>query len=124
MELRVPQALDEADVRCVEVEEPDRRSCRAETVLYIRRDRNERAGPGVVPRVVQEELDLAFEHVERVGVVGVGVRLDAFEFGREGKLERLDLWQLGEHAVLPDPLSLAWACEERLVHRSGSCLTT
>ena len=68
------------------------------------------------------ELDLALEHVERIGVVGVGVRVDALEVGPERELERLDVRQLGEDAmpVLPDPLALAGPDEVRLVHRRGS----
>ncbi len=38
-----------------------------------------------------EELGLALEHVERVDVVGVGVRVDALEVRPEGELEHLEL---------------------------------
>src|SRR4029078_3233840 len=103
-----PQSFDEAGLRRVEVEQPDRRSPRAEPVFDVRRHREERAGPRAVPLAALEELDLALEHVERVGVVGVGVRIDTLEVGGEGELERLDVRQLGENAavVLGDSLSL------------------
>src|SRR5438552_12894522 len=69
-----------------------------EAVLDARR-REERAGTGAAPGVVEEELDLALEHVEGVGVVGVSVRIDALEIRPVQELERLDLRQLGEDSV-------------------------
>ncbi len=73
-----------------------------------------------MPFAVAEELGFAFEEIERVGVVGVGVRVDALEVRREEELERLDVRQLGENTVLPDALALARPREERLVHHHGS----
>ena len=78
-------------------------------MLDVGRHREERAGPDAVPLAVLEELDLALEHVEGVGVVGVGVCADALEVGLVRELEHLDLRQLCEDAVpaLADPLALA-----------------
>ena len=75
-----------------------------------------------MPLAALEELDLALEHVERVGVIGVGVQVDALEVGPERELECLDVRQLCEDAVAarPDPLALAGSREERLLHRRGS----
>src|SRR5262245_60497345 len=117
-----PQPVDEARLWCVEVEETDRRPRRPEAVLDVRRHRDEGAGTGLVPFASEEELDLPFEHVERVRVVGVGVWIDTLEVRRKGEIERLDVRQLREHTVLarPDPLALAGTCEERLLHRCGS----
>ena len=96
----------------------DRCPCRTEPVLDIGRHRDERAWLGASPLAGDEELDLALEHVERVGVGRVSVWVDALEVGREVELERLDVWQLGEDAVpaLSDPLALALSDEVRLVH--------
>src|SRR3954466_10774013 len=122
MALTVPQPADEADVRRMEVEHADLDATGAEAVLDVRRNREERAGADAVPLAVLEELDLALEDVERVGVVGVGMRVHALEVGREGELERLDVRQLGEDTVSvpPDPLALARPDEERIVHRRQS----
>src|SRR5262245_59426966 len=103
------QPVDEADVRRVEVEQAEVDAAGTEAVLDVRRHRQEGARPDTVVLAVLEELELALEDVERVGVVGVGVRVDALEVGREGELERLDVRQLREDAVavLPDSLALA-----------------
>src|SRR5690242_18931295 len=110
------QPLDEADVGRVEVEEAERGSTRTEAVLDVRRDGDERAGAAASPGAVEEELDLALEDVERIGVVGVGVRVDALEVGRERGIENLDVRQLGEDAVpvLADSLAFARPDEIRL----------
>ncbi len=75
-----------------------------------------------MPGIGEEKLDLAFEHVERVGVVGVGMRVDALEVWVVGELERLDLRQLGKDTMAPraDSLTLAVRDEERLFHVSRS----
>ncbi len=49
------------------------------------------------------ELDLAFEDVERVGVVVVDVRLDGTESGLAPELEDLDLVALVPDADLTPP---------------------
>src|SRR5215813_1253686 len=122
MELPVPEPFDEADVRRVEVEEAEVDAAGAEAVLDVRRHRQEGARADTVPLAVLEELDLALEHVERIGVVGVGVRVDALEGGREGELESLDVRELGKDTVPvpPDPFSLARSDEIRLVHHCES----
>src|ERR1700757_4962093 len=109
MPLAAPQPFDEADVRRVEVEQAEERAAGPEAVLDVRRRREERAGTGPVPGVVEKELELALEHVERVGVVGVRVGVDALEIRPVRELERLDLRELGEDAVATrlDPLALA-----------------
>ncbi len=49
--------------------------------------------------IADHELGLALENVERVDVVCVSVRLDAFEFRPEMELDHLELRQLGEDPV-------------------------
>src|ERR1700759_4058679 len=117
----VPQPVDEADARRMEVEQAKRRAAWPEAVLDVRRHREERAGPGAMPLAVLEELDVALEHVERVGVVGVDVRVDAVEVRPERELEGLDLRQPREDAMpaLADPLALARPDEVRLFHRAA-----
>jgi hypothetical protein len=117
------QAIEEAAGRCVEVAAahwvvPGD----AEAVNAVARGGQEEARMRDVGIVAGTELDLAFEDVERIHVVGVGVRVDALEVGREGELERLDVRQLRENAVLvpSDALALARPDEVRLVHRSAS----
>ena len=61
------------------VEHADGDAAGTEAVHDVRRYREERPGADAMPVVVLEELDLALEYVERVGVVGVGVRVDALE---------------------------------------------
>jgi hypothetical protein len=50
------------------------------------------------------------------------VRVNALEIRPERELERLELRQLGENAVVArrDPLALTGPDEERLLHASGS----
>ena len=90
-------------------------------MLDVRRHREERAGHGAMPVAVLEELDLSLEHVERVGVIGVGVRVNAFEVRPEGELEYLEVWQLREDTVsVRRPLALTRPDEVRLVHHDPS----
>src|SRR3954471_7140520 len=118
MALTVPQPADEADVRRMEVEHADLDATGAEAVLDVRRNREERAGADAVPVAVLEELDLALEDVERVGVVGVGVRVDALEPRLEGELDHLEVRQLAQDTAAAEaaiePLALARADEVRL----------
>src|SRR5436190_24054245 len=125
MALPVPQRVDEADARRVDVEHADAVVVRgAEAVDDVRRHREERAGADAVPIAGLEELDLAIEHVERVGVVGVGVRVDALESRLEGELDHLEVPQLSEDATAAvaavESLALARWREVWLVHRCGS----
>jgi hypothetical protein len=53
-------------------------------------------------------------------VVGVRVRVDALEVGREGEFDRLDVRQLAEDAVGADPLAVAGRKEYGFVHRRAS----
>src|SRR5215470_12719236 len=99
MTLALPEPFDEAGVRRVEVEQADGHTAETESVLDVRWHREERAGPDALPLAVPEELGLTLEQIERVGVIGVGVRVDAVEVRREDKLERLDVRQLGEDTV-------------------------
>src|SRR6476619_8004312 len=126
MEL-APQPVDEADVRRMDVEHPEGAAAGTEAVLDVRRHGEERARAAAVPVAVEEELDLALEHVERVNVVGVGVRVDALEVRPERELECLQLRQVGQDAVpaLADPLAFAGPDEERLLrHATGSRRTS
>jgi hypothetical protein len=52
--------------------------------------------------VADAELDLALENVESVGVVGVGVRIDALELRLEGHVDRGQLRQVAEDSMRAD----------------------
>src|SRR5437016_8872567 len=84
----VTQPVDEPDPRSVDVQQAEGAAGGPEAMLDVRRHRDERAWAGAVPLAVEEELDLAFEHVERVGVVWMGVRIDALEVRVVRELER------------------------------------
>src|SRR6185312_42625 len=120
----IPQRIDEADVRRVEVEQADRRARGTEAVLDVRRNRHVRARAGTAPFASAEELDLAVEDVERIRVIGVGVQVDALEVRGERELDRLDVADLAEDTVLSDPFPLAGREKNGLVHRRSSCRTT
>src|SRR5437763_17046399 len=117
----ITQRVDEADARRVEVEQPKGLAAGTKAVLDVRRHREERAGAGAMPLAPLEELDLACEHIERVGVIGVGVQVDTLEVGPERQLEGLDVRQRCEGAVAArrDPLALAGPREGRLLHPRG-----
>jgi hypothetical protein len=91
-------------------------------VLDVRRHCKECAWAAAVPGTVEEELDLALEHIERIRVIGVRVRVDALELRLIRKLENLQLRQFGQDAVsaLSDLLAFAVSDEKRLRHESGS----
>jgi hypothetical protein len=94
------EALEEAAGRGMEVEEADGLVVRQlEAVDGPRRGRGERARPGDARLVSDPELDLAFEHVEAVRVVAVDVRVDAFEAGTEGHLDRAQLRKVAKDPV-------------------------
>src|SRR5512135_2707186 len=118
------QRVDEADARRVNVEHTDGDATRTESMHDVRRHRDEGPGADAMPFAVLEELDLALEYVKRVGVVGVGVRVDTFEPRLEGELDHLQVWQLAEDATAAvaavQPLALARPREERLLHGIAS----
>jgi len=118
----VTQTVDEPDPRSVDVQQAEGTAGGPEAMLDVRRHRDERAWAGAVPLAVEEELDLAFEHVERVGVVWMGVRIDALEVRVVRELERLEMRQLAENSMPAgaDTLALAGTGEVRLIHRAGS----
>jgi hypothetical protein len=100
------QAVDEAARRRVEVEEPNRlRAGDAKAVDGTARRGDEGSWACDARLVADPELDVAFEDVERVDVVGVGVRVDALELGLEGHVDGSQLRQVAE-----DPM------RARLVH--------
>jgi len=118
----VTQPVDEPDHRSVDVEQAEVPAGRPEAVLDVRRYRDERAGARAVPLAAEEELDLALEHIERVGVVGMDMRVDALEVRVVRDLDRFQVRQLTEDAMLAraDALALAGAGEVRLLHRARS----
>src|SRR5437763_16582488 len=121
----ITQRVDEADARRVEVEQPKGLAAGTKAVLDVRRHREERAGAGAMPLAPLEELDLALEHIERVGVIGVGVRIDALEVRPERELEHFEVRQLREDTVpIRRPFALARSREVRPVRRRGTCPTT
>src|SRR4051794_3045366 len=63
------QPPDEASVGRMEIENADGYAARAEAVLDVRGYGEECAGSDAVPVSVLEELKLALEHIEGVGVV-------------------------------------------------------
>ena len=94
------QALEEAAGWSVKVQEADRLVVReVEAVDGARLGCDEGARSGSARLVSDPELDLAFEHVEAVGVVGVGVRVDALEAGAEGHVDRGQLREVAEDPV-------------------------
>src|SRR5581483_8989787 len=109
----VAQPYAEARIRRVDVQHHEIAFAGdTEAVLDTDRGGDERAGPGTHDLVLDRELGLAFEDVERVDVVRVGVQVDALELGREAELEDLEVGQLGENAVPPDRLALARADDD------------
>ena len=84
-----------------------------EAVPHPRRSGDEGARPGAKGLVAERELELAFEDVERVGVLRVDVRVDGAELGRALELDHLELRPLrldDELSVLAGyPLALAGA---------------
>src|SRR5262245_16571210 len=92
MRLAGADRLDEADSRSVDVEEvgvlgPGNRKA----VTNSRRHCDPGAGPCALELVADCELDLAFEDVERVGVVLVDVGLDRAEPRLAPELEHFEL---------------------------------
>ena len=114
------EALEEAAGRSVEVEEADRLVGReVETVDAVRRGRDEGARSGDARLLSDAELDLAFEHVEAVGVVGVCVRVDALEARAKGHVDRSQLREVAEDPVrtglVLESLGFGGVGEDRLV---------
>jgi ethanolamine utilization protein EutN len=77
------------------------------------------------PLVVDEELGLSFEHIERVDVVVVGVRVGPFEAGLELKLDQGELISADldrrDSVFAHEPFAFAGREEDCL--RSGSATT-
>jgi len=72
-------------------------------VRYPGRRRDEAPCPGAEEIVSDQELVLAGEHVERVDVILVGVRVDALEVGAEAELDHLELRKIAQDSVVPLP---------------------
>ena len=90
------QTIDEA-ARGVDIEEPNRLGPGvAEAVDAVSGRGDERARSREARRVADAEFDLPFEHVKRVDLGGVRVRVDALELGQEGHLERRELRKVTE----------------------------
>ena len=68
-----------------------------------RRRRHEASGPGPEDIIPDLKLGLAGEHIERVDVVVVGMRINSLELGAEAELDDLELWKLPENAVMSLP---------------------
>ena len=100
--LPAAQALREADVRGVDVEQAELGVTGVpEAVDDARRGRHERARLGAEDLASDPEFRLAGEHVERVDEVGVRVRVDALEVGSEPELDRFELRELAQDPVVP-----------------------
>ncbi len=68
-----------------------------------RRRRHEASGPGPEDIIPDLKLGLAGEHVERVDVVVVSVRINSLEVGAKAELDDLELWKLPENPVMSLP---------------------
>ena len=66
------------------------------------RDRNVGARAAALPLATHKELDLALEHIKRVRMVVMGMRIDALP-ARLERLHRLRVWQLTEDACAAKP---------------------
>ena len=94
------QPIEEAGGWRVDVEATDRVGVgRAETVDAVARSGQKRARADDVRLVAHAEFNLAFEDVERVNVVGVGVGIDALELGLEGHVDHGELRQVAKDSV-------------------------
>jgi hypothetical protein len=122
--LAVANPLDEPDVRCVDVQHADTaRAGVAKAVGDALRHRDVGARAGADRSALDEELDFSLEHVERVDVIIVAVRLNPLPVSLEAELDRLELGQLGEyamarHARALEPLTLAGPDHDRTAHVS------
>ena len=118
-----PDATGEAVVRRMEIEDAERHGTRvAEAVHRPARSREEGAGACPPRLVVGEELDLTLQHVKRVHVVVMAVRVDALELRQKRQLEHGELPEVGlDHeraGVVLDALALAGAAEHGVVEAS------
>ncbi len=68
-----------------------------------RRRRHEASGPGPEDIIPDPKLRLAGEHIERVDVVVVGMRVNAIERRAEAELHDFELWKLPEDPVMSFP---------------------
>src|SRR5262249_11263562 len=95
-----------------------------ECVHEVRRCRYERAGTKMERLFADQELGFSLEDVERVDVVGMGMRVRPFEAGLEFELDQRKLLasDLDRRAALVPRESLALAGrEEDRVGRKRSC---
>ena len=65
-----------------------------------RRRRHKASRPSPEDVIPDLKLGLAGEHVERVDVVVVGMRINSLEVGSEAQLDDLELWKLPENPVM------------------------
>jgi hypothetical protein len=115
-----PDAIHKAPVRRVEIQDAQRLGPRiAESVRRPARSREEGAGACTPRSIVCEELDLTLQHVERVDVVVMGVRVDALELRQERQFEHGELLQIGfdqeAAGVVLDELALTGAAQDCVV---------
>src|SRR5215204_3099942 len=119
--------LDEAGVRCMEVQVARSlmRFGAREAVDNPGRNRHRRSGTRPKRLRPAQDLELALEDVERVNVVLVVVRAGADEVRSDRHLVDRKLWPLELHAdVCPEALATARLDDDRRVHCSErSCLT-
>ena len=102
--LSTPQPLGEAHVWRVDVDQAKLRVRNVpETMRDARRRRHEASGPGAEDIVPDSKLGLAREHIERVDVIVVGMRINSLELGAKAELDDLELWKLPENPVMSLP---------------------
>ena len=109
------QAVEEAGRRRVDVEAADGVGTGGpEAVDAVARSGEEVARTRDVRLVADAELDVAFENVERVHVVVMGMRVDALELGLECHVDHRELWEVAE-----DPVGAHGATKDLGVLRFG-----
>ena len=112
---------DEANVRRVYVEHADWVLARdPETVFGAGRRREERPWTTAPPLPVHEELNLAFQHVERVCVIVMDVGINTLPARFKNSVDDLEVGKFSEQPVRSalrlKPLAFVRRCEERFHH--------
>ena len=99
-----------------------------ETAFDAGRRREERPWTTAPPLPVHEELNLAFEHVERVCVIVVDVGINTLPARFKNSLDDLEVGEFSEQPVRSvlrlKPLAFVRGCEERSHHADHADVVT
>ena len=99
-----PQPLGEAHVWRVDIDQAKLRVRNVpEAMRDARRRRHEASGAGPEDIIPDLKLGLACEHIERVDVVVVSMRINSVELGAKAELDDLELRKLPENPVMSLP---------------------